>query len=248
MKRFVQLTILLLSLCLIIPSISFSQNEVDTEDRNLSGFDQIIAKGGVDIYLTYGQKEEVLVERGFNVITKVENNVLIIKKLRGKSKRKIRVDGGDIDDPKPRRFSSFFGIGKSKTPRVYVSIKKINSITISGATDMYGQNLVKADKLSIKCSGASDLKMEVITNQLDCSLSGASDIKLSGKAKTLWIDASGASDFKSKNLTVESCNAKASGASDIYVFVEKELTYRTSGASDMHYEGNPKVTDRLVRH
>ena len=244
MKRLTQHATLLLFLCFLLPTLSFSQDEVDTEDRNLSGFDQIISKGSADIYLTYGNKDEVLVERGFNVITKVENNVLIIKTLKGKSKRKIRVDGGDIDDPKPRRFRSFFGFGgSSKTPKIYVTIKKLTAITASGATDIYGQNLFQLEDLYIKCSGASDLKLEIKANKLVCDLSGASDIKLSGNAKTLSVNASGASDFKSRNLTVKTCDAKASGASDIYVFVEKELTYRTSGASDMHYEGNPTVTN-----
>ena len=74
-------------------------------------------------------------------------------------------------------------------------------------------------------------------------LSGASDMTLTGLVGQLNIEASGASDFKGYDLAVDYCNAKASGASDIKITVNKELSAEASGASDVNYKGSGLMRD-----
>ena len=80
----------------------------------------------------------------------------------------------------------------------------------------------------------TDLKLE---------LSGASDAKISGKASKVSIQSSGASDIKGYDLIVDYCDAKASGASDINITVNKELNVHASGASDIFYKGDCVIRD-----
>jgi hypothetical protein len=57
------------------------------------------------------------------------------------------------------------------------------------------------------------------------------------------VEASGASDFKGFDLITEMCNVKASGASDIKITVNKELSAQASGASDVRYKGERIIRD-----
>ena len=61
--------------------------------------------------------------------------------------------------------------------------------------------------------------------------------------KTLDINASGGSDFKGYELTADICNLEASGGSDVYVTVNKELKAEASGGSDVFYKGNASVRE-----
>ncbi len=127
--------------------------------------------------------------------------------------------------------------GEKRALKAYISIKDFDQLTVSGACDVYFTNTIAVDKLTLKQSGASDLKGKINIGELMSDVSGASDILLSGKVGNLDIEASGASSFKGYNLVAESCNAKASGASDIKINVNRELTAEASGASDIRYKG-----------
>jgi hypothetical protein len=101
----------------------------------------------------------------------------------------------------------------------------------------------KAENLKIDLSGASNLKGKLEPAKLMVDQSGASDMTLTGTVGQLNIEASGASDFKGFDLAVDYCNAKASGASDIKITVNKELSAEASGASDVKYKGSGLMRD-----
>jgi Putative auto-transporter adhesin, head GIN domain len=92
-------------------------------------------------------------------------------------------------------------------------------------------------------SGASDFKGTVNITDLKMELSGASDVKIGGTAASVKIESSGASDVKGFDLVTDFCTAKASGASDINITVNKELTAHASGASDISYKGDAVIKD-----
>jgi hypothetical protein len=68
-------------------------------------------------------------------------------------------------------------------------------------------------------------------------------MNVSGTAMQLTIDASGASDFRGFELSTDYCDAKASGASDINITVNKELSAHASGASDVQYKGGGVIKE-----
>ena len=84
----------------------------------------------------------------------------------------------------------------------------------------------------------------VKVNTLDINLSGASDAKISGTAITVNIKSSGASDVKDFDLVTDFCNANISGASDVHITVNTELTASASGASDIKYKGNGVIKEK----
>jgi Putative auto-transporter adhesin, head GIN domain len=127
--------------------------------------------------------------------------------------------------------------------KAYISFKQINQLDVSGACNIIVAGTIKSDQLSVKLSGASDFKGKLDIDKMAVDISGASDMIVNGKATELYIDASGASNFKGFDLTTETCDVKGSGASDIKITVNRELSAHVSGATDVRYKGDGVIKE-----
>jgi hypothetical protein len=217
-KYFLNLFFITLSFC----ATAQKQFVVDehAELREINGsFTTIEVSSGIHLYLTKGTVETVAISASEdkyknNIKTDVEDNVL-----------KIYYSGDGI------RW------GNNQRLNVYVSYKSIEQITATGASNIIAADEIDAKSLGIKLSGASDFKGKLKVEELSIKLSGASDAKINGTAINLNIECSGASDCKAYELTAENAIVKASGASDISITVNKEITANASGASNVNYKG-----------
>jgi hypothetical protein len=226
-------------------SIVYDEN---AQQRKVPSFTAISISSAIDLYLTQSDKNEVAVsatndEIRDHIITEVVGGTLIIRL-------------GDRGS-----WMSWRKWGNYKT-KAYVSIKDINALTASGASNVNLINTIESPKMRIKLSGASDFKGnikagvlmyqltgasdykgEVSANSIDIDGSGASSIELIGNVDDLAIEVSGASSAKLYNLTSKGAILRASGASNIGVTVTEILRASSSGASDINYKGNPNVKE-----
>ncbi len=220
---------LLLALALSTSAV-FAQKTINDPNavvRDIKGFTAIKASSSFDIYITQGTEEGMAVSAADpkyvdGIKTEVTGGVL-----------RLWYDGGKMKG---------WNTGKMKL-KAYISLKEINKLDVSGACDVYIEGGLKLNDLKIVLSGASDIKGKLDIQKLDIDLSGASDMTVSGSAGQLKIESSGASDFKGYNLMTEFCEARASGASDIKITVNKELKVQASGASDVDYKGEAVIRD-----
>ena len=223
-KIFLSVTVLLFA------ALAFAQKtmitDANAEQRTLSGsFNAIKISGGIDLYLSQYETESIAVSASEDqyrdrIKTVIENGTL-----------RIYYDGDKM-----------WNTGGKKL-KAYVSFKNLENLTASGASDVVVTGSIAVPVLRIDCSGASDFKGAVKVDKLTIELSGASDAKISGSASEVSIKSSGASDVKGYDLVTESCTAKASGASDINITVNKELNVHASGASDVFYKGTGVIRD-----
>jgi hypothetical protein len=201
-------------------------NDPNAQVRNVSGFSQISVSGGIDLYLSPDDKEVV-------VVSAVED------------KYRDRIVTRVVDN----RLEIYFdNKGFSRWPsnmklKAYVSFKQLSKLRAGGASDVYVNGVIRADNFELDLHGASDFKGALEVGVLDVKQSGSSDSRISGKAEKLVVDVSGASDMKGYEFEVNFCEAEASGASDIQITVNKELSARASGASDINYRGNGLIRD-----
>ncbi|MFI5130756.1 MAG: head GIN domain-containing protein [Chitinophagales bacterium] len=214
---------------LLFSSSLFAQQPIsdpNVQVREAKDFHAIRLSSAFNVFLTQGNEEKVAVsaadEKDLAYITvQVRNGVL---EVGWDHKRK-------------------WGRGNKKL-KAYISFKAIDKLAVGGACDVDIAGTITADDLKIDLSGASDLSGKIeVKEKLIMDLSGASDAKLSGTAKEMVIDANGASSFKGFNFSVDYCNATASGASDIKITVNKELSAQASGASGVDYRGEGKIRD-----
>ena len=201
-------------------------NEPNAQVRKVSGFSQISVSGGIDLYLSPDENEVVVVsavEEKFRdrIITRVVDNRLEIY----------------FDNKGFTRWPSNMRL------KAYVSFKTLSRLKAGGASDVFVNGVIRADNFELELHGASDFKGAMEVGMLDIKQSGSSDSRISGKAEKLVVDVSGASDMKGYEFEVNYCEAEASGASDIQITVNKELSARASGASDINYKGTGMIRD-----
>ena len=203
-------------------------NDPNAEKRNVSGYHAISVSSGIDLYLSQGTESVVIsaseTKYRDRIRTEVKNGVLTI---RYESNSNLHIDWGNND----------------RKMKAYVSFKELDKVTASGGSDVDVDGTIKVNSLSLDLSGGSDFDGRVETDQLKVEASGGSDAKISGTAKSLDIDASGGSDFKGYDLVTDVCDLSASGGSDVYITVNKELSADASGGSDVYYKGNGTVRE-----
>lgn len=220
-----KIVVLLAGLCFSLFVMAQKQMVVDpnAEIRAVSGsYDTVMVGGGIDLYLSQSDEEAVAVSASEEkyipgIKTMVENNTL-----------KIYYEGER---------------SRNKHLRAYVSFKIMSKLDASGASDIVVAGGIRTSSLLLKLSGASNFKGKVTVNALVMDLSGASDVDISGTASVVNIESSGASDIKGYDLTTDVCTAKASGASDVKITINKELNAHASGASYIYYKGSGVIKD-----
>lgn len=171
---------------------------VKTEKRDVAGFNAIKVGGAVEV--------EIVAQKDFSVEVEADDNLLPFIKT------ELNADVLEIRTEKSL---------KTKNPiRVKISAPDIESLKVSGASKLSLANL-KNDSLKIDASGASKIKID-------------------GETRDLEVELSGASRLDAENLKAENANIDASGASNANVFVSGDLKADLSGASSLVYSGNPR--------
>lgn len=195
-----------------------------TETREVGNFNSISVQSGIDLYLTQDDNKSVEIKANDDIIdrilTKVEGNTL---KIYIDKKNWKRNNNGQMV--------------------AYVSVSYLNRLTASGGSDVESQGVWKSEDLKIIASGGSDIEMSVEVDFLEITCSGGSDIDLNGSTQKMDLTSSGGSDFNGRKLIAKDANIRSSGGSDAYVHVIDKLVARASGASDIHYSGDPQIRD-----
>jgi hypothetical protein len=216
--------------------------------RKVGEFTSVKVANAIDLYLTQSNSHQVAVsakdeESRARIVTEVVGGTLIIKMA-------------DSDG-----WWSWKRWSDSKA-KAYVSVKNIDALIGSGATNIHLVNKIQSPKLKIKLSGASDMKGDIeggmitvelsgasdckgqfVANSIAVDLSGASNLELSGEVDDLSVDVSGASDAKLYNLNSKAAIVHASGASTANLNVSQLIKAQASGASNINYKGGAAIKE-----
>jgi hypothetical protein len=226
MKKQVLFLCMMVSTFLAMAQEKVVVNDKNAQQRSTGSFTEISVSGGIDLYLSPDEHEVVVVSASDpkyrdRIVTRVNGNRLEIY----------------FDNKGMTRWPDRMNL------KAYVSFRTLQKLKASGASDVYVNGVIKGSSLEIHMSGASDFNGAVMVNELKIDQSGSSDSRISGKAEKVTIDVSGASDVKAYELSVNYCNVEASGASDIQITVNKEISARASGSSDVYYKGDGLIRD-----
>lgn len=209
---------------LIFTASVISLKAQQDKDVAIKNFNEVSVSSGIDLYLTQSNSENIRINAHPDLIKDViiekEGNNLRIKYKDG-------VNWG-------RLF-------KNQSIKVYVNYKTLTAISASGGSDVYTQNTLKTDRLSLSASGGSDLKLDVVAKDVEIQTSGGSDVDLKGSATNMEVSTSGGSDVNALNFVVDYAKVSSSGGSDANIYVNKALEASASGGSDINYKGNASV-------
>ena len=210
-----------ISAVFFIACFACTANAQDSKSFPVKNFNSISISSGIDLYLTQSNSEGVMVKSDSETLKDVV----------------VEQNGNDIRI-KFKDGVKWGGMFKNRIIKAYVNYKTLNELAASGGSDVVSQNQIKTDKLAIRASGGSDIKLTVVSNDLTLQSSGGSDVSLKGKATNMTIQSSGGSDVNAFELITDYAKVQASGGSDVNIYVNKGLEASASGGGDVTYKGN----------
>ncbi len=228
MKRNFVLTSSLLVLGLVLLSACGlrairGSGDVETEDRDVSGFDSLEFAGFGRLIVTQGNEESLSIQVDDNLLRYIDTDVV------GDT---LKIEFDDNIVLRPTDGSIIFRL----------SVIELISIDISGAGTFEIDDLV-TDELEVSMSGAGQIDIDSIeATELKVVLNGAGHIDISGTVERQDITISGLGDFNAIDLESEEATVTISGAGDVDLWVHDELDITISGAGSISFYGDPDVS------
>jgi hypothetical protein len=224
---------IILSVCLFLGVYAASAqkvvNDANAEIRSVGSFHSISVASGIDLYLSPGNEETVVVSASDT-------------KLRDKIKTEVKDGKLKIYIEYKSNIQINWNNNK-KWLKAYVSYKTLKALSGSGGSDiMVVGGSIKEDNLDLSLSGGSDFTGEVNVNTLVIDQSGGSDSDIKGTAKDVKVNISGGSDIDAFGLVADNCTINASGGSDARLNVSTKLVANASGGSDIDVKGKCDIT------
>jgi len=186
--------------------------------RQVNGIQSVGVGSGIDLYLSQGNQESLEIEADENLHEYL----------------KTEMEGTHL------KIYMEKWVRNSRTLKVYLTVKDLKGLKASGGSDVFSQSVLKLESLELKCSGGSDVNLDLEVGDLSVEISGGSDARLKGIADIFSAKTSGGSDLKAADLKTAKCTIEASGGSDAWVQVTGELEIHASGGSDVYYSGDPE--------
>ena len=196
-------------------------NNVVTQDRRVPSFHALKVSGGIDVELSQGNEQKLIVEADENIIALI----------------RTEVKDGVLNIFHEEKYQN------AQTMKIHLTFKQLDAITASGGCDIESKQKLTFTNLKTDISGGCDIRLNCKAKDMVCIHSGGSDAELSGEAESCTFNVSGGCDVKASEFHLKKCTIDASGGSDVTVYVTGELTIDAAGASDVTYYGKPaKIT------
>ncbi|RAV97903.1 head GIN domain-containing protein [Pseudochryseolinea flava] len=125
---------------------------------------------------------------------------------------------------------------------INITMPALKSIHFSGASESKVSGFESEGDLDLYLSGASVSQLDAGYGRVNAVVSGASNLRMSGLGDELDVELSGASILSAFDYPVREAILNVSGASNGKLTVSDDLDVVASGASAVLYRGNPTVT------
>jgi hypothetical protein len=194
------------------------------ETRKVAEFDKIDLSIPANLYLTQGAKNEVVIEADEDVLAKIET----------------KVDGTSLDI-KFEKWHNYKGMGKIN---VYITVKSITGLDVSGSGDIIAKSAIKAEKLVLDISGSGSILIDNLTvNDVYAMVTGSGNINIKGnsKANMLKADVTGSGDIDSEGIEFKNGELDITGSGSIRANVSDDLNADITGSGSIYYKGNPVI-------
>lgn len=195
-------------------------NEIK-ETRSAGSFDVIENDGVINVFLTQGETESIVVEAARNylpfIVTEVKDNTLFISMKKGAK------------------------IEKSAKLNVYVTFRDLKRIELNSVGNVSSENQLKLKNLTIENNSVGNIRLNIDCNELSIENNSVGNTSLSGNVNNVKIELNSvgnltASDLKAQNLTIVN-----NAVGNVNVNAEKEIYITQNGTGNITYSGNAEV-------
>ncbi|WP_298780958.1 head GIN domain-containing protein [uncultured Polaribacter sp.] len=196
---------------------------VVTEDRSVKEkFTEIKVSTGLDLYISQGSRNEIIVEADENlqdiIMTEVKNGVL--------------------------KIYSEKNIWKAKARKIYVTISNLEAITATSGSDVYTKETLKVNDIKVSATSGADIRISVNANTVETSTTSGSDIEISGIANNHISKATSGSSIDGYELKSKNASAKVTSGADINIYASETIEAKATSGGDIDFKGNPKLVNK----
>ena len=199
---------------------------IKTEARSVSGFTGISLNIPAKVDIVQGGSESVSIETDDNILPLIETVV-------EGDKLKIRF--------KDRNMSV-----STKTLKMTINVKSLDSIAVAGSGDVHAAKLQVAT-LKTSIAGAGDVRIAALdADTLTMSIAGSGNFSAGGKANTVEAKIAGSGDVKIEKLAANNVKLSIAGSGDAKVWAKDTLKISVAGSGDVAYYGDAKVSQSVA--
>lgn len=202
--------------------VTGNRNVIKEERKTPHPFKGIKVSTGIDLYITEGSKNKIVVEADENlhdiIITEVKEGIL--------------------------KVYSEKGIWRAKAKKVYVTVTNLTLLQATSGSDVYGKNIINTTNMSISATSGADIAIKVNATSVETSATSGSEINITGTTINLVANATSGSSIDTYNLESTNVIAKATSGADINVYVSEKLEAKATSGGDIDYKGTPKRVDK----
>ncbi|HRW62756.1 MAG TPA: head GIN domain-containing protein [Bacteroidales bacterium] len=199
------------------------------ETRKVGDFNKISLAISANLYLTQGTACEVIIEADEDILNKIETEV---------ENGYLKIE-----------FEKWYNYRGNKDINVYVTIKDVNSLMVTGSGDIINKTSINAEKLEMVVTGSGSILInDLKVKEIDAMISGSGDIEIAGNQKADELDATitGSGDIESSNIEFSEADLTITGSGSIHAFVSKELEATITGSGKILYKGQPIVDANIT--
>lgn len=191
------------------------------ETREVSAFTQLDVKGKIEVEITQGTTESLVVEADSShlehIVTQVEDGILSIG-----VKRKLR---------------------SQERPVVKVSFIELKQVSASAGSKVKSNGNIGDDEMSIHLSSGANVDLSLKVNKLMINASSGAYGNLQGHSDSLDLSVTSGANLNAKELIIQAGDVEAAsgGAADIHVV--RSLKVAASSGGSISYMGSPQIED-----
>lgn len=206
-----------------------SDQYLNQERRDVSGFSRLLFKGVGKIELVQGDHEELIIEANQEVLSRIHTDVkdgllTIFYESDWKDWTGVRFLGGD---------KIVF----------HLMMREIKSIATTGVGNIDAARIA-SDQLEMSLSGPGMMTIGTLNvGSVKLDLSGVGSMDLAGSAANLEVALSGAGTVKASRLETDKAVVRLSGVGTATLWAKETLDASISGAGVIEYYGKPQITE-----
>ena len=205
--------------------------KIVTEDRDVSGFDQILLAGPGDLTITQGETESLTITGDDNLMDYVQSTV----------DGSTLMLGIDIDD-----LSDVITTFRPTRLEYALVVKDLSSLNLAGSGNASMDGL-ETSELILTLAGSGNITIDSLTaDRVETNLPGSGNVELSGSAPDQMVTIAGSGNYSAASLESETTHVFIGGSGNVTVWASKDLDVNIAGSGQVDYYGSPTVKQQIL--
>jgi len=202
----------------------------DNRTSVLPYFEQVNVQDDINVSISIGNTEQVLIQGGSNLIHNVSATV---------SNKVLTLKNNNI--------CNWLRSYKKSIITVYITMPRVTYITNAGVGNINSLDSITTDSFQVSTTSAGEINLAVRALQIQAHIFGTGDITLSGKCSQFACSHLSGTGFSyCNNLITGYSFISNSGTGDCHVNVTGELDAEIYGSGNIYYSGSPIIKSTIT--